>query len=111
LDWSNNWDKDEKGNTHRFRSDSTSYSGSYPYLPKKLTIVIVAAAILMFVGIINGIINPGPPILPTDEQIDAMSCKDLHEFLVENNGNNEIGMYYFVEKATTRFLDECSSYG
>jgi len=108
---SDNWDKNEKDNARKLNSDSTSYSGSYPYLPKKVTIVIAAVAILMGIGMIHGLMNPGPPTLPTAEQIEAMSCLELQEFLEINVGNLEVGMSSWVEVATLKFLDECSSYG
>lgn len=52
------WDKEDKDTTDRFSSDGTRYSSSYPYLPKKVTIALAAVAILMFVGIVNNLINP-----------------------------------------------------
>jgi len=111
MNKSNNWDNDEKDNARRFNLDSTSYSGSYPYLPKKVTVVIVAFAILMFVGIVNGLMNPGPPIFPTTEQLEAMSCLELQEFIEKNIDYKITGMSYWVEEATLEFLNECSSYG
>jgi len=107
---SDDWDKDEKDNSRRLNSDGTSYSGSYPYLPKKVTIVIVGIGILMAVGMIHGMMNPAPRYLPTAEEIDAMSCLELQEFLEKNVGNLKVGMSSWVEVATLKFLDECSSY-
>ena len=108
---SDKWDKDEKDNASKFNSDDTSYSGSYPYLPKKVTIVFVVVAILMGIGMLNNLIDPPPRTLPTAEQIEAMSCMNLQEFLEKNIGNLKAGMNYWVEDATVKFLDECSSYG
>jgi len=108
---SDRWDKHEKENDRGLRSGSTSYSGSYPYLSKKATIVIVAIGFLMAVGMINGIMNPAPRYLPTAQEIEALSCLELQEFLEKNVGNHRVGMSSWVEVATLKFLDECSSYG
>ncbi len=108
---SDDWDKDEKDDSRRLNSDGTSYSGSYPYLPKKVTIVIVGIGILMVIGMIHSTLNPSPRYLPTAEEIEAMSCLELQEFLEKNVGNLKVGISSWVEVATLKFLDECSSYG
>jgi len=108
---SDRWDKHEKENDRGLRSGNASYSGSYPYLSKKATIVIVAIGFLMAVGMINGIMNPAPRYLPTAQEVEALSCLELQEFLEKNVGNHRVGMSSWVEVATLKFLDECSSYG
>lgn len=107
---SDNWDKNEKDNARKLNSDGRSYSGSYPYLPKKVTIVIAAFAILMGIGMIHGILNPSDEPW-YDEQIEALDCKGLQEWIIKNKDNNDVPMDYFFKYATLKFLDECSSYG
>jgi len=108
---SDTWDEKEKDDTQGFRSDGTSYVGTYPYLPKKVTVVIGAVAILFMVGVVDNMIDPPPSYMPTVEQIDAMSCLELQEFIEKNVDNNRPGMDSWTEVVTLKFLDECSSYG
>jgi len=108
MNKSNNWDKDEKDNWNRYNQYNP-----YPRapLPKVAKIVITGFAILLTIGIINSFLNPGPPIFPTAEQIEAMSCLELQEFIEKNIDYDITGMSYWVEEATHEFFDECSSYG
>jgi len=106
---SDRWDEKEKDDARSYNADGTYYEGSYPYLPKKVTIVF--GAILFMVGVVDNMIDPPPSYMPTVEQIDAMSCLELQEFIEKNVDNNRPGMDSWTEVVTLKFLDECSSYG
>ena len=102
---SEKWDKEEKDNASRFSSGDRTYSGSYPYLPKKVTIAVIAFAILMFGAMINGMGNGELIELQLTEKLEAMSCGELLEFIQKHYSN------YESEKALQKFVDKCSSYG
>jgi len=102
---SEKWDKNERDNTARFSSGDIPYSGTYPYLPKKVTVAVIAFAILMFAGMINGMGNGKLIELQLTEKLEAMSCGELLEFNQKHYGN------YESDKALQKFVDKCSSYG
>ena len=102
---SEKWDKEEKDNASRFSSGDRTYSGSYPYLPKKVTIAVIAFAILMFGAMINGMGNGKLIELQLTEKLEAMSCSELLEFIQKHYSA------YESDKALQKFVDKCSSYG
>ncbi len=109
---SDKWDEKEKEKSHSVNADGTYYEGSYPYIPKKVTIVFVGIAILMAAGIPGSVENRKQIELEGVQRIEAMSCLELHEFIENNLGNfdsNREG--YWAERSLPKFLDECSSYG
>jgi len=109
---SDKWDEKEKDDARSFNASGTYYEGSYPYLPKKVTIVFVGMAILMFAIVVNGWGNGERIELEWIQKIEAMSCFELHEF-IENNiddfGTTREAAW--AERSLPKFLDECSSYG
>ena len=102
---SEKWDKDEKDNTARLSSGDTPYSGTYPYLPKKVTVAVIAVAILMVAGAINSRDNGKLIELQLTEKLEAMSCNELLGFIQKHYSN------YESDKALQKFVDKCSSYG
>ena len=102
---SEKWDKEEKDNASRFSSGDRTYSGSYPYLPKKVTVAVIAVAILMVAVAINGRDNGKLIELQLTEKLEAMSCGELLEFIQKHYSN------YESDKALQKFVDKCSSYG
>jgi len=76
---SEKWDEKEKDDARSYNADGTYYEGSYPYLPKKVTIVFGSVAILFMVGVVDHMIDPPPSIFPTVEEMEAMSCLEEGE--------------------------------
>jgi len=109
---SEKWDEKEKQDTHRFVNDGVSYEGSWPYLPKKVTIVFVGIAVLMAAGIPGSVENGKRIELENVQRIEAMSCLELHEYIESNLGNSDTTRDgYWAKRSLAKFLDECSSYG
>jgi len=109
---SDKWDEKEKDDERSYNVDGTYYEGSYPYLPKKVTIVFVAIAILMAAGLPGSFENGKRIELEGVQRMEAMSCLELHEFIESNLGNSDTTREgHWAKRSLAKFLDECSSYG
>jgi len=109
---SDKWDEKEKDNARRFNADGTYYEGSYPYLPKKVTIVFVGIAVLMAAGLPGSWENGKRIESERIQQIEAMSCLELHEYIESNLGNSDTtNEGYWAKRSLAKFLDQCNSYG
>jgi len=100
------WDVDED-ETNRQWSDAPGYSP----LSKKIKMGIAIAAILLGTGIIHGLLNPSEKEPWVDEQIEALDCEGLQEWLINKRDSVVTGINYWYREATIKFLNECSSYG